>query len=189
MVQSLIRHNDTKHGLDTLKTTPEPFVPSSQEPPSIPAKVPAYLIKSGLVKKEYIPPDRHRILGPSVYNNIAGPVKVTKRYNAAKHKPAYAFQQSSSMQFSTNPSQPAKLRDMGDLGSVEVSEMISGGLVMWPPSISTASSSEEDEIGDEEMLVLDEMNGEKSVPFGHHSQSSEEDAVVETMLTEQLVGS
>jgi hypothetical protein len=134
-----------------------------------------------------------------VYNNIAGPVKVTKRYNAAKHKPVqHEFHQSSSMQFSTNPSQPARLREMGDLSSTEVSGMISEGLVFWPPSVtSTAISAEEDELGDEEMLgvnqtgtgVLDETYGEKAQSVAYHSQSSEEDAVVETMLTEQMVGS
>lgn len=134
-----------------------------------------------------------------VYNHIAGPVKVTKRYNAAKHKPVeYTFKQSSSMQFSTNPSQPARLREMGDLFSTEVSGIISEGLVFWPPSTATtASSSEEDQLGNEEMPganqtgtgFLDETYGEKALSVVYHSQSSEEDAAVETMLTGQLGGS
>lgn len=186
-VQALVRHTDAEHASDELKSTPDPFSPHVQEPPPIPSKVPDYLIKSGLVRQEPIPRARHAVLGPWVYNNIAGPVKVTKRYNAAKEKPAeYGFLQSSAKQFSTNPSQPAKIRDLEDLPSGEVSEMISEGLYLWPPqeTPSVVISSSEDELdgfGLVNNLVVAPI-GDKS-PVTH--QSSEEDAV-ETMLTGQL---
>ncbi|KAM6496179.1 hypothetical protein JOM56_008885 [Amanita muscaria] len=171
-VQALVRHNDAEHASDELKSTPDPFSPHVQEPPPIPSKVPDYLIKSGLVRQEPIPRARHAVLGPWV--NI----------NAAKEKPAeYGFLQSSAMQFSTNPSQPAKIRDLEDLPSGEVSEMISEGLYLWPPQETprVVISSSEDEL-DGFGLVMVAPIGDKS-PVTH--QSSEEDAV-ETMLTGQL---
>lgn len=140
-----------------------------------------------------------------VYNNIAGPVRVTKKYNAAKEKPDYDFLRDS--QFSTNPSQPARIRDMSDLQSVEVSGLVSDGLVIWPPptrkkfpaknaetrlKLFMPHSSEEDELQD------DDLSGYKDLGMGQvpnyevkhvsnlstHQSSSEEDAVL-SMLTEQ----
>ncbi|KAF8634795.1 hypothetical protein AX15_000709 [Amanita polypyramis BW_CC] len=149
VVQSLMKHNDSNHRDTPLKKTAEPFTPTIKEPPNIPSKHPAYMINSGLVRQESIPQYRHNLLGPWVYNNIAGPSLVTKRYNAAKGKPLECeVLQTPSQQFSTNPSRPAKVRDMRDLASVEVSGMASGGLVIWPPRKKkiVAGSSSEDEL-------------------------------------------
>lgn len=138
-----------------------------------------------------------------VYNNIAGPVRVTKKYNAAKGKPDYEFLRDS--QFSTNPSQPARIKDMGDLQSVEVSGLVSDGLVIWPPpkkklpakNAKTGlklfmSSSEEDELQDDDLSGNNDLVMEQAPKYevkhvsnlSRHQTSSEEDAVL-SMLTEQ----
>jgi len=184
------------------------------------------MINSGLVRQEPIDRRRHlSLLGPwvrnllivimkeyyslyaiKVYNNIAGPAKVTKKYNAAKGKPKDdEFVLDSSMRFSSNPSKSAKIRDLGDLQSVEVSELVSDGLILWPPKKKAShkirmkpllpnTSSEEDELQDDDLfgnndLVKDEPEvGNLEVkhvshPAGPTQTSSDEDAVV-TMLTE-----
>lgn len=139
-------------------------------------------------------------------------MKVTKKYNAAKGKPDdYEPLQDSSMHFSTILSQPTKIRDMGDLQSVEVSELVSDGLIIWPSKKMKGSqkmdaelkplvpntSSEEDELQDDDLfgnglVPMDEpevgqaRNLEvKHVPHptGPTQTSSDEDAVA-TMLTE-----
>jgi hypothetical protein len=141
-----------------------------------------------------------------VYNNIAGPVRVTKKYNAAKGKPDYDFLRES--QFSTNPSQPARIRDMSDLQSVEVSGLVSDGLVIWPPPAKKTfpaqnaetrlklfmpnSSSEEDELQDDDLSGNKDLGMEQAPNYevkhvsniSTHQSSSEEDAVL-SMLTEQ----
>lgn len=141
-----------------------------------------------------------------VYNNIAGPVRVTKKYNAAKGKPDdYEFLRDS--HFSTNPSQPAKIRDMSDLKSVEVSGLVSDGLVIWPPPkkkfpakkaetglklFMPNSGSEEDELQDDDLSGNNDIAMEQAPNYevkhvsnlSRHQTSSEEDAVL-SMLTEQ----
>lgn len=142
-----------------------------------------------------------------VYNNIAGPVKVTKKYNAAKGKPDdYEFLRDSS--YTSNPSRAARIRDISNLQSAEVSQMVSDGLVIWPapPKEKSAtaknaetglkmnSSSEEDELQDVDLfgsndLVTDQAKAEQAGNYevkhvSTRQTSSEEDAVL-SMLTEQ----
>lgn len=66
-VQSLMKHRDLNHKSGRLKRTPEPFAPIVKEPPPVPGKVPAYVIKSGPVRQEPIDDNRHlNTLGPWV---------------------------------------------------------------------------------------------------------------------------
>lgn len=113
---------------------------------------------------------------------IAGPVNIgTKQYNAAKPlrsangaeerrgtKP-YDFLTFPSVQYSSAPSQPSKIRSLDDLDSGEVSEMANDGMVLWyEPDMKGEEESSSDE------MILYSMDQDKSI-------SDEE--VVETMLT------
>lgn len=115
----------------------------------------------------------------------AGPVNPgIKRYNAAKRllsadgtaerhgTQPYDFLTFPSVQYSSAPSQPSKIRNLDDLDSGEVSEMANDGLILWyVPDIK----EEEDSSNEMSMtpLCLDDQ--------AEHLVSDEE--VVETMLT------
>lgn len=114
-----------------------------------------------------------------VLRTIAGPVNLRiKRYNAAQplrsadgaeERPAtqpYDFLTFPSVQYSSAPSQPSKIRNLDDLDSGEVSEMANDGMVLW---YSPDIKEEEDE------MTLRYVNDQ--------AESLSDEEVVETMLT------
>ncbi|KAF8638595.1 hypothetical protein AX17_002136 [Amanita inopinata Kibby_2008] len=195
VIQPLLKHYDAKHKGDGLKANADPFIPPSQEPPSISGNVPAYMIDTCGVLQGPISKERHALLGPWVYKNIAGPVNLTKRYNAAQRPPQCDFLTTSATQFSMTPSQPSKLRDMDDLHSVEVSNLFLKGLVIWPEDkkvplgIAENELKEEDVFGRIALVTPTEVKQEEAcdtVLFTKPpsaAQSSEEEDVA-MMLTE-----
>jgi hypothetical protein len=113
-----------------------------------------------------------------VLRMIAGPVNLgIKRYNAAQplrsadgagERPAtqpYDFLTFPSVQYSSAPSQPSKIRNLDDLDSGEVSEMANDGMVLW---YSPDIKEEEDEI---------------RLQYLKDQASLSDEEVVETMLT------
>jgi hypothetical protein len=96
-----------------------------------------------------------------VLRKIAGPVNLgIKRYNAAKpllsangaeerpRSQPYDFLAFPSVQYSSVPSQPSKIRSLDDLDSGEVSEMANDGMVLW----HVPDVKEEDASSDEMLL-------------------------------------
>lgn len=89
---------------------------------------------------------------------IAGPTNLgVKRYNAAKPlqsadgaeerhgTQAYDFLAFPSVQYSSAPSQPSKIRNLDDLDSGEVSEMANDGMVLWyVPDIKEEETSSDE---------------------------------------------
>lgn len=119
-----------------------------------------------------------------------------KRYNAAKplrssngaeERPGnqpYDFLAFPSVQYSSVPSQPSKIRNMDDLNSGEVSEMAGDGMVLWyvpdikeEEDLSTQSDLVGSPVGTPGIVIRDEMTG----PEQAENMSNAE--VVETMLT------
>jgi hypothetical protein len=91
-----------------------------------------------------------------VLRKIAGPVNLgIRRYNAAQplqsanrteERPGnqpYDFLTFPSVQYSSAPSQPSKIRGLDDLDSGEVSEMANDGMVLWQDFKNEEDSSDE----------------------------------------------
>ncbi|KAG5648795.1 hypothetical protein DXG03_000144 [Asterophora parasitica] len=145
--RQLAKHHQTEHINATLKPKAALFRPELEPLPGIPGVVPSYLIEA-TVQQASISKERHAALGPWVLQNIAGPVNLgVKRYNAAskltrtpsgegvrwKANKPYDFLTYPSMNFSTTPSQPSRIRNMVDLESGEVSNLVQDGMVLWAP--------------------------------------------------------
>ncbi|KAJ6486460.1 hypothetical protein C8R47DRAFT_1128526 [Mycena vitilis] len=114
--------------------------------PPVPERVPMWEVNLVLapVAMPDIPKDRHLSLGPWVLRNICAPATHvrTRRYYAAaampssakQFQPDYEFVETSSLHYSFMPSRPARVREMADLDSKDVTEKImKGQMVLWPP--------------------------------------------------------
>ncbi|KAJ7682230.1 hypothetical protein DFH06DRAFT_1160564 [Mycena polygramma] len=114
--------------------------------PPVPERVPMWEVNLVLapVAMPDIPKDRHLSLGPWVLRNICAPATHvrTRRYYAAaampssakQFQPDYEFVETSSLHYSFMPSRPARVREMADLDSKDVTEKImQGQMVLWPP--------------------------------------------------------
>ncbi|KAJ7098693.1 hypothetical protein B0H15DRAFT_797373 [Mycena belliarum] len=116
---------------------------ASLSPPVIPEDpIPPCMVYAPGVQMPDIPEDRHLTLGPWVLRNICAPINArVRRYNAAAQlrgkgalHPDYEFLDTSVLHYSSLPSRPARVRDMANLESKEVSDIIAQGLmVLWPP--------------------------------------------------------
>jgi hypothetical protein len=106
-----------------------------------------------------------------------------KRYNAAKpllsadgtaerhNTQPYDFLTFPSVQYSSAPSQPSKIRNLDDLDSGEVSEMANDGLVLWyVPDIKEEEDSS-DKMSMTPLYIDDQV------------ERPNDEEVVETMLT------
>ncbi|KAF7352332.1 hypothetical protein MVEN_01196900 [Mycena venus] len=143
------------------------------------------------VQMPNIPHDRHMSLGPWVARNIAAPALHAKRYNAAHkmkvpYEPDYEFVETSLKHYSSLPSRPARVREMAELKSKEVSELIEKGqIVLWPPEDGAELPFEEEFIVDEKKdeLELEEgeerMDGRNAVEEGSTSSTVVEKPIVD----------
>ncbi|KAJ7265493.1 hypothetical protein B0H12DRAFT_200735 [Mycena haematopus] len=162
-----------------------------------------------------IPMARHGALGPWVLANICAPARKVRarRYNAAmplKFQPDCEFIEVSSKHYSFWPSQPARVREMADLDSMKVSDLLQKGkFVLWPPEGqleardeveegSTASTAVEkipasatvlEKTMDEEQSASTAGNRHSSptaeiVPYQTVGDKSDEEISVENMLQE-----
>ncbi|RDB20095.1 hypothetical protein Hypma_012842 [Hypsizygus marmoreus] len=138
--RQLAKHHQAEHSNDPPKLSASIYAPKLDTPVAIPEVVPSYLIEP--VRRASMSKERHAVIGPWVLRNIAGPVNIEKRYNAAKRlqtsggerrrsNQPYDFLSFPSTNFSTTPSQPSRLRDLGNLYSGEVSELVNDGMVLW----------------------------------------------------------
>ncbi|KAF8214128.1 hypothetical protein K438DRAFT_997593 [Mycena galopus ATCC 62051] len=118
--------------------------------PPVPESVPTWEALSVVACMPGISKERHSTLGPWVLANICAPangVRARARYNAAlphKFQPDYEFVQTSARHYSFMPSQPARVREMADLDSIKVSELLKKGeFVLWPPDAWSERDDEE----------------------------------------------
>ena len=115
---------------------------------------------------------------------IAGPINLgIKRYNAAKPLRSadgaeerhgtqpYDFLTYPSVQYSSAPSQPSKIRNLDDLDSGEVSEMANDGMVLWYARDIKEEESSSDEISMTPLYLNDQ------------AESLSDEEVVKTVLT------
>ncbi|KAG6910140.1 hypothetical protein DXG01_012899 [Tephrocybe rancida] len=166
--RQLARHHEAEHSNDVLKTSAMQFNPNLQSPADAPPLViPSYLIEP--VQQPSISKERHATFGPWVLRQIAGPVNTeVKRYNAAskllqspsrgdkRGNQPYDFLSFPSTNYSSNPSQPSKVRGMEDLISGEVSNMAHNGLVLWGPTVPVKEEEEEEEEDEKQAMVESE---------------------------------
>ncbi|KAJ7771083.1 hypothetical protein DFH07DRAFT_804838 [Mycena maculata] len=127
----------------TLKPSARPSAPEEPLPtPELAEGIPGWALLAPAIQMPDIPKDRHMTLGPWVLRNICAPAKLrAKRYNAAlplsgvkSYQPDYEFLETSSMHYSCLPSRPARIREMADISSTEVSDLLAKGqMVLWPP--------------------------------------------------------
>lgn len=196
----LVKHHKAKHQRDPPKLSATFFAPKPSPLPVAPKILPSFMVEARQVRQPSISSERHSQLGPWVLRKIAGPVNLsTKRYNAAKplrsangaeERPSnqpYDFLSFSSVQFSSTPSQPSRIRNMDDLNSDEVSEMASDGMVLWyVPEIK-----QEEDLGSEGGLppspgVAEGVMIKNGLVLPNISDLGEnitDEDVVETMLT------
>ncbi|KAJ7228168.1 hypothetical protein GGX14DRAFT_412152 [Mycena pura] len=139
----LVKHN-WGHAEENraLRLSARPSVPSENLPlPPVPGIINAWEVLAPAVQMPDISSVRHMSLGPWVLRNICAPATRVRarRYNAAlplrgNFLADYEFVETSSKQYSSMPSQPARARDFPDLESKAVSIMFEEGrLVLWPP--------------------------------------------------------
>ncbi|KAJ7639388.1 hypothetical protein FB45DRAFT_425832 [Roridomyces roridus] len=161
----LVAHN-IGHEKTELKPSARPTIPL--EPPvhpELPATVPEWALFAPGIAMPSIPQERHEELGPWVLRHIYAPVNVrAKRYNAALHPGDqrdcagdFEFLQTRARakHYSNLPSYPAKVREMADLNSKEVSELIaSGDLVLWPTDQGEGNKEVEVVDTDEDELAV-----------------------------------
>ncbi|KAJ7432293.1 hypothetical protein B0H11DRAFT_2126972 [Mycena galericulata] len=166
--RALVEHN-LGHAEENspLKASARPSPPQEPLPlPELAENVPAWALFAPGVRMPNIPKDRHMTLGPWVLRNIYAPVNVrTRRYNAAmplsgvkaqQFHPDYEFLETSSMHYSCMPSRPARAREMADLNTKEVSDMLANGqLVLWPSEHKTDVDAKPPTVAEEEMAVED----------------------------------
>ncbi|KAJ7368866.1 hypothetical protein DFH08DRAFT_832506 [Mycena albidolilacea] len=132
----------------------------------------------------HISSDRHKTLGPWVARNISAPATNVRarRYNAAVQlkagsssafQPNYEFVEMSSRHYSSLPSRPAKVPEMADLNSKDVSDWLAKGeLVLWPP-----------EEGFEANYAAEELVEKNAVEEGSTSST----VVEQTMMLEKTL--
>ncbi|KAJ7462136.1 hypothetical protein FB451DRAFT_479721 [Mycena latifolia] len=149
-----------------LKPSTRPGAPQAPLPlPPVPESVvPTCMVLAPAVQMPEISEERHGMLGPWVARNICAPANVrARRYNAAlplratggKLQPDYEFVETSAMHYSSMPSRPARVREMADLDSKEVSDMLANGrLVLWPSD--GGPQVDDDEMAVENMLQVDQ---------------------------------
>ncbi|KAJ7129198.1 hypothetical protein C8R44DRAFT_776141 [Mycena epipterygia] len=169
--RELVAHN-LGHAEENRVLQPSARPSAPQEPlslPDVPESVLTSMVLAPAVQMPHISRDRHMSLGPWVLRNICAPANVrTKRYNAAMPlkdvgvKPDYEFVETSAMHYSCVPSRPARIREMADLNSKEVSDLLEQGkMVLWPPSgaehqiDAKAADHDEEEMAVESMLQVE----------------------------------
>ncbi|KAJ7739895.1 hypothetical protein B0H16DRAFT_1568210, partial [Mycena metata] len=144
---------------------PDPVVPESVSPWA--------LLVPGVGMPE-ITKERHMTLGPWVLRNITAPALNVraKRYNAAvplsgvRAYQDYEFVDASSVHYSSLPSRPARVRDLADLDSAEVTESLAKGeMVLWP-SEGNEDLHDEGSVGEGEEIPVPEVPapGPASIP-------------------------
>ncbi|KAJ6561458.1 hypothetical protein DFH09DRAFT_494055 [Mycena vulgaris] len=156
-----------------LKPSTRPSAPPQEALPLpiVPASVPTSMLLAPAVQMPPISMERHLTLGPWVLRNICAPANVrARRYNAAVPlraaggkglQPDYEFLETSAMHYSCFSSRPAKVREMADLNSKEVSDLLGRGqLVLWPAGGGAhqfdVKPADEEEMAVENMLQVDE---------------------------------
>ncbi|KAJ6610418.1 hypothetical protein B0H10DRAFT_2060673 [Mycena sp. CBHHK59/15] len=172
----LVEHN-RGHTEENSALRPSAYPSAPQEPlvlPPVPGTLPVYEVLAPPVGMPSIAPERHMALGPWVLRNICAPVNVRagKRYNAAiplradgakaaaaaAYQPDYEFLETSSMHYSCLPSRPARVREVADLKSKEVSDLVARGqLVLWPGPVAVAASVSGGTAAEEEELAVESM--------------------------------
>ncbi|KAG6828656.1 hypothetical protein H0H92_007125 [Tricholoma furcatifolium] len=145
--RQLARHHEAEHRNHRLKPSAAPYSPTLETPAEPPLlEMPCYQMDT--IQTPSISKQQHESLLPWVLGQIMGPTnRKVKRYNAAAklplrsqfpsgvgHHQTYEFLNFPSTNYSSVPSQPAKTRSIKALDSIEVSEMIEDGWVLWGPS-------------------------------------------------------
>ncbi|KAJ7591470.1 hypothetical protein C8J56DRAFT_564474 [Mycena floridula] len=168
--RQLFAHNH-KHANHRRRrsTAPRPLV--SPPPFDSPAIMPSYMVEARAVVGRSISKARHEHIGPWVLQNIHAPIRISK-YNAAKQPRRsgahgdtsatgfddYEFLGTTST-YSTNPSEPSKLRHLPDLNSTEVSQLAHDGLILWSPENKGEREGAEDaDDDDDEWAQIEEAS-------------------------------
>ncbi|KAJ7118552.1 hypothetical protein C8R43DRAFT_901391 [Mycena crocata] len=175
----LVVHNH-KHAEANRPLKPSAVPSALREPmpqPELPeTPIPGWAVFIPPVQMPNISRDRHNTLGPWILRNICAPSAARARpYNAAmplKFQPDYEFVETSSINYSCVPSRPARVRDMADLNSKEVSNQVAEGkLVFWPApeptehkieKLDAGKGPEEEEMAVESMLQ-DNIEGKEAI--------------------------
>ncbi|KAJ7044854.1 hypothetical protein C8F04DRAFT_1069802 [Mycena alexandri] len=134
-----------------------PTAPAEGEMPDpvVPESVSQWALLAPGVEMPEITKERHMTLGPWVLRNITAPALNVraKRYNAAvplsgvRAHQDYEFVEATSVHYSSLPSRPARVRDLADLNSAGVTELVAKGeMVLWPPEGSEHLHDERSEV-------------------------------------------
>ncbi|KAF7335359.1 hypothetical protein MSAN_02346700 [Mycena sanguinolenta] len=230
--RELVAHNSLGHAEqnDDEPVRPRALLPSSRlsapdeaslVTPPVLERIPTWevpYLAQGCISPSVQMPDisseRHAALGPWVLANICAPTTKlrARRYNAAlplKYQPDYEFAGVSCKHYSFLPSQSARVRDVAELDSHQLTEMLrTGEFVLWPPEEqfqlkdeveegSTASTVVEKVPGSAGVLektldVNEERAGNRQssieaeiVPYQNVGEKTDEEMMVEDMLQER----
>ncbi|KAG6856791.1 hypothetical protein H0H87_000759 [Tephrocybe sp. NHM501043] len=192
-------HDESEHHSNALKLSAELVAPTLKPPADAPPLViPSYLVEP--VKQPQMTKERHATLGPWVLRQIVGPVTLeVKRYNAARklqQSPShvgkrgsqpYDFLSFPSTNFSASPSQPSKIRDLRDISSAEVSDMVHNGLVFWGPKKEEEKKDEADISQDALQLSFSPISGAYSEENVTEDTADEQVGVHEGQLEEKRI--
>lgn len=187
----MLQHTVQQHKEDDVRASTDLTRPVALPLPYAPAVLPAYMVEARAVAPCSISAERHAVLGPwvgpavlncrpshswytyQILRNIFGPVQVSKRYNAAKPlrtaaatrgpgSGAYGYEfLASTSTYSTNPSEPSRVRDLPDLHSSEVSQLISEGMILWPGSSQNLDDDGDDVESDSPSITEGALQGKE----------------------------
>ncbi|KAF7432736.1 hypothetical protein PC9H_004679 [Pleurotus ostreatus] len=135
--RQLRHHYETSHKEgDAMKPTPDPFPrPSLAEPPALPPTIPPYILAARVIPAT-ISQARHNTLGPWVLRRLFPPVNVRPKRH---HRGAIRLSTDSDnpYEFLSGFSRPAKVPQLEDLNSAEVSLAAHNGMSLQPSSSSS----------------------------------------------------
>ncbi|KAF9498777.1 hypothetical protein BDN71DRAFT_1587136 [Pleurotus eryngii] len=135
--RQLRHHYETSHKEgDAMKPTPDPFPRLSlAEPPALPPSIPPYILAARVIPAT-ISQARHSTLGPWVLRRLFPPVNVrAKRHHLGAIR--LSTGSDNPYEFLNGFSRPAKVPQLEDLNSAEVSLAAHNGMSLQPSSSSS----------------------------------------------------
>ncbi|KAJ6515354.1 hypothetical protein C8R45DRAFT_956237 [Mycena sanguinolenta] len=217
--RELVAHNSLGHAEQSEQNSGEPVRPrallrssrlnapdeATLVTPPVPESIPTwearYLAQECMSPGVQIPVismERHAALGPWVLANICAPTTKlrARRYNAAlplKYQPDYEFIGVSSKHYSFLSSQPARVRDLAELDSHTLTEMLrTGEFVLWPPEGQFQLKDEVEE-GSTASTVVEKVPGsagvlEKAFDVDEESVGNRQPSLAAEIVPYQSVG-